>query len=258
MAHRGADPATCGAGVAAVALLAVVGGLSPLTVILVGALFYCIAIYVASRSVEGSRHAMDRLVTGVVTKIEANGIEVKVEDILTGFIRRAELARDRNDQRPEKFAVGEKVDAKVTQVDRGVDETVEDAPVGVVAAALVGAAGASGTAPAWRSASVRSGAGAAAAAGAAMAAAAGPYAQWAATTGIQAEQAAGQLRQRHLLQCARQFCVGELIGTLGVGHHGAQVADAAEPRTVEAVETLDRVLLLHIRELETLRHDDHR
>ena len=56
-----------GAGVAAVALLAVVGGLSPLTVILVGALFYCIAIYVASRSVEGSRHAMDRLVTGVVT-----------------------------------------------------------------------------------------------------------------------------------------------------------------------------------------------
>ena len=56
-----------GAGVAAVAFLAVVGGLSPLTVILVGALFYCIAIYVASRSVEGSRHAMDRLVTGVVT-----------------------------------------------------------------------------------------------------------------------------------------------------------------------------------------------
>ena len=56
-----------GAGVAAVALLAVVGGLSPLTVILVGALFYCIAIYVASRSVEGSRHAMYRLVTGVVT-----------------------------------------------------------------------------------------------------------------------------------------------------------------------------------------------
>ena len=58
------------------------------------------------------------VVTGVVTKIEANGIEVKVEDILTGFIRRAELARDRNDQRPEKFAVGEKVDAKVVIVDR--------------------------------------------------------------------------------------------------------------------------------------------
>jgi small subunit ribosomal protein S1 len=58
------------------------------------------------------------IVTCVVSKIEPNGIEVKVEDVLTGFIRRAELARDRNDQRPEKFAVGEKVDAKVTAVDR--------------------------------------------------------------------------------------------------------------------------------------------
>ncbi|HEY4249608.1 MAG TPA: 30S ribosomal protein S1 [Roseomonas sp.] len=58
------------------------------------------------------------IVTTVVTKVEANGIEVKVDDVLTGFIRRAELARDRNDQRPEKFAIGEKVDAKVTAVDR--------------------------------------------------------------------------------------------------------------------------------------------
>jgi small subunit ribosomal protein S1 len=58
------------------------------------------------------------VVTCVVSKVEANGIEVKVEEVLTGFIRRAELARDRNDQRPEKFAIGEKVDAKVTAVDR--------------------------------------------------------------------------------------------------------------------------------------------
>ena len=58
------------------------------------------------------------VVTCVVTKIEPNGIEVKVDDVLTGFIRRAELARDRADQRPDKFAIGEKVDAKVTAVDR--------------------------------------------------------------------------------------------------------------------------------------------
>ncbi|WP_237216738.1 30S ribosomal protein S1 [Falsiroseomonas oryziterrae] len=58
------------------------------------------------------------VVTCVVTKVEANGIEVKVDEVLTGFIRRAELARDRADQRPDKFAVGEKVDAKVTAVDR--------------------------------------------------------------------------------------------------------------------------------------------
>ena len=58
------------------------------------------------------------IVTTVVTQVQANGIEVKVEDVLTGFIRRAELARDRGDQRPDRFAVGEKVDAKVTAVDR--------------------------------------------------------------------------------------------------------------------------------------------
>jgi small subunit ribosomal protein S1 len=58
------------------------------------------------------------VVTCIVTKVESNGIEVKVDEVLTGFIRRAELARDRNDQRPEKFAIGEKVDAKVTGIDR--------------------------------------------------------------------------------------------------------------------------------------------
>ena len=58
------------------------------------------------------------IITTIVTQVQANGIEVKVEDVLTGFIRRAELARDRGDQRPDKFAVGEKVDAKVVSVDR--------------------------------------------------------------------------------------------------------------------------------------------
>jgi len=58
------------------------------------------------------------IVTCVVTAVQANGIEVKVDEVLTGFIRRAELARDRGDQRPDKFAVGEKVDAKVVAVDR--------------------------------------------------------------------------------------------------------------------------------------------
>ena len=58
------------------------------------------------------------IVTCIVTKVEANGIEVQVEEILSGFIRRAELARDRQDQRPEKYALGESVDAKVVAVDR--------------------------------------------------------------------------------------------------------------------------------------------
>ena len=58
------------------------------------------------------------VVTCVVTAIQSNGIEVKVGDVLTGFIRRAELARDKGDQRPDRFAVGEKVDAKIVAVDR--------------------------------------------------------------------------------------------------------------------------------------------
>ena len=58
------------------------------------------------------------VVTCVVTAVQSNGIEVKVDDVLTGFIRRAELARDKGDQRPDRFAIGEKVDAKVVAVDR--------------------------------------------------------------------------------------------------------------------------------------------
>jgi small subunit ribosomal protein S1 len=58
------------------------------------------------------------VVTCVVTAVQSNGIEVKVDEVLTGFIRRAELARDKSDQRPERFAVGERVDAKITAVDR--------------------------------------------------------------------------------------------------------------------------------------------
>ena len=65
-----------------------------------------------------SRVHKNDVVTCVVTAIQANGIEVKVDDVLSGFIRRAELARDKSDQRPDRFAVGEKVDAKVTAIDK--------------------------------------------------------------------------------------------------------------------------------------------
>ena len=58
------------------------------------------------------------VVTCVVTAVQSNGIEVKVDEVLTGFIRRAELARDKGEQRPDRFAIGEKVDAKVMSVDR--------------------------------------------------------------------------------------------------------------------------------------------
>ncbi len=56
------------------------------------------------------------VVTGVVSAIEENGIEVDVDGI-KGFIKRSDLAKDRSEQKTERFAIGEKVDAKVTQFD---------------------------------------------------------------------------------------------------------------------------------------------
>jgi len=57
------------------------------------------------------------VVTCTVTAVTDGGIEVSLVDGATGFIRKGDLARDRSDQRPDRFAVGEKVDAKVTQID---------------------------------------------------------------------------------------------------------------------------------------------
>jgi len=59
------------------------------------------------------------VVTGTVIEVNDGGIEVRINDTeMTAFIRRADLSRDRNDQRPERFSKGEKVDARVTQFDR--------------------------------------------------------------------------------------------------------------------------------------------
>ena len=57
------------------------------------------------------------IVTVTVTSIEDGGIEVE-HDGMKAFIRRSDLARDRAEQRPERFAVGDKVDARVTNVDK--------------------------------------------------------------------------------------------------------------------------------------------
>ena len=59
------------------------------------------------------------VVTCEVVEVKDGGIEVKIAGTdLTAFIKRNELARDRGDQRPERFSVGEKVDARVIQFDR--------------------------------------------------------------------------------------------------------------------------------------------
>jgi len=58
------------------------------------------------------------VVTGTVHQVVDSGIEVMVGDGVLGFIRKAELSRDRSEQRPDRFAVGEKVDARVVNIDK--------------------------------------------------------------------------------------------------------------------------------------------
>jgi len=56
------------------------------------------------------------IITVEVTSIEEGGIEVEYEG-MKSFIRRSDLSRDRAEQRPERFGVGDKVDVRVTNID---------------------------------------------------------------------------------------------------------------------------------------------
>ena len=57
-------------------------------------------------------------VTCTVSGVKENGIEVSLPNGWQGFIRRSDLSRDRADQRPDRFATGDKVDARITNIDR--------------------------------------------------------------------------------------------------------------------------------------------
>jgi small subunit ribosomal protein S1 len=59
------------------------------------------------------------VVTCEVTEVKESGLDVNIVGTdLTAFIKRTELARDRADQRSERFSVGQKVDGRITQFDR--------------------------------------------------------------------------------------------------------------------------------------------
>ena len=59
-------------------------------------------------------------VTCTVTEITSGGIEVTFGDEggVKSFIRKSDLSRDRAEHRPERFAVGDKVDARITNIDK--------------------------------------------------------------------------------------------------------------------------------------------
>jgi small subunit ribosomal protein S1 len=61
----------------------------------------------------------NQTVTVTVLEVRDGGLEVQVgEDGATGFIKRSDLGRDRDEQRPDRFQVGSKVDAMVIGFDR--------------------------------------------------------------------------------------------------------------------------------------------
>lgn len=54
-----------------------------------------------------------------MTAVNDNGIDVKLTDHnLETTIRRTDLARDRDEQRPERFSIGQRVDARITAFDK--------------------------------------------------------------------------------------------------------------------------------------------
>ncbi len=72
----------------------------------------------AASAAGGAVYRKNEVVTCKVTAVEKDGIEVEVADGSKSYIKRNELSRDRQDQRPERFAVGDRVDAKVVSADR--------------------------------------------------------------------------------------------------------------------------------------------
>jgi small subunit ribosomal protein S1 len=72
----------------------------------------------ATTSVDGL--AKNQIVTCIVREARDGGIEVQIgEDGPTAFVKRSDLSRDRDEQRPERFQVGQKVDAMVIGFERG-------------------------------------------------------------------------------------------------------------------------------------------
>ncbi|THD54344.1 30S ribosomal protein S1 [Phenylobacterium sp.] len=75
----------------------------------------------AGDPMQGDTYRKGQTVTVQVTEITSGGIEVKFgedEAPMTAFIRKSDLSRDRADQRPERFAVGDRLDAQIANVDK--------------------------------------------------------------------------------------------------------------------------------------------
>ncbi|MAI06192.1 MAG: 30S ribosomal protein S1 [Alphaproteobacteria bacterium TMED87] len=59
----------------------------------------------------------NQVVTCVIKEVAENGLEVLVGEKAFGFIKKSDLAKERTDQRMDRFALGEKVDARIVSID---------------------------------------------------------------------------------------------------------------------------------------------
>ena len=59
------------------------------------------------------------IITCVIENVLDVGLEVKLENDIFGFIKKTDLSREKEEQKPSRFAKGEKVDAMVSNIDKG-------------------------------------------------------------------------------------------------------------------------------------------
>lgn len=72
-----------------------------------------------SEATDGGDIRKNAIVTCEVVAIKDNGVDVRIADTdLMAFIRRSDLSRERGEQNPDRFAIGQKIDALVTQLDK--------------------------------------------------------------------------------------------------------------------------------------------
>ena len=78
----------------------------------------------ASAASDGSKLNKNAIVTVTVLAVTDGGLEVQAgDDGVVGFVKRSDLGRDRDEQRPERFQVGQKFDALVSGFDRSKKPT---------------------------------------------------------------------------------------------------------------------------------------
>lgn len=72
-----------------------------------------------AKSSSGDKVEKNSIVTCTISAVDDKGIEVTIDGDVKGYIKKGDLSRERSEQRPDRFAVGEKVDAKVIKTERG-------------------------------------------------------------------------------------------------------------------------------------------